>query len=100
MAVSRALCFLVSVTVAVTQIFFSYSILISKLKPLILHGTPFLVLSSYWLDVPVFQHMPTWVWGGTFIGEVETQEGLNWGCHCLLSCNCIKTGHMLSGHQL
>ena len=101
MPVSRAHCFLVSVTVAVIQISVSYSILFSRRTPLMLHGTPFLVLSSFWLDIFVFQHMHPWVWGGKVIGEVETQEGLNGGCSCPLAeelhmCNCIKTEHMPS----
>lgn len=69
--------------------------------PLMLHGTPFLVLSIFWLHVSVFQHMHPWLWGVKVIGEVETQEELNGGWSCPLAeelhmCNCIKTGHMPS----
>lgn len=87
----------VSLTVAVFQVSFSYSILFSKLTPLTLHGTPFLVFSRFWLDVSVFQHTHPWLLGGKVIGELETQEGLNGGCSCpqaeeLHICNRIKTG--------
>lgn len=97
--VSRVHCFLVSVTVAVIQISFSYSILSSKLTSLMLHDTLFLVLSGFWLDVSIFQHMHPWLWGGKVVIEVEIQEGLNGRCSCPLAeelhvFNCTKTGHM------
>lgn len=54
-----------------------YSILFTK-QTLMLHGTPFLVLFFFWLDVSVFQHMHPWMWDGKVIGEVEieAQQGL------------------------
>lgn len=102
--VSRALCLLVSVTVAFIQISFSYSILFSRLTPLMLHGSPFLVHSGFWLDVSVFRHMHSCVgleghWGGADTGGPAAP--LSGGCSCPLAeelhtCDCIKTGHVPS----
>lgn len=99
--VSRALCFLVSITVTVIQISSSYSILFFKLPPLMVRGTHFLVLFSPWLDISVFQHAHSWMGGGKVIREVETQDGLYGGCSSSLvqephTCNCIKTRHVPS----
>lgn len=84
-----------------SDFFFLLYSLFSKLISLMLHDTLFLVLSVFWLDVSIFQHMHPCLWGGKVVIKVEIQEGLNGRCSCPLAeelhmCNCTKTGHLPS----